>query len=185
MRRPQRPCSRQPFVIGGLALAAGLLVTLAAPLSFAHGGEEVFSGEVGPYYIVANKSVEASQGEPHLEYTVFLRDAEDRRPVSADRASLQVSAETPGESLGPIDAEEFSNQYYIFEPIGQGGTWTMEVGIEGELGEASFSHELQLPRQAWYDVVTDASLPVLAGVGVAALMLIGGVVYWRVGRTRD
>jgi len=184
MRRPQRPCSRERIVLGGLTLVVSLLVTVAAPLSLAHGGEEVFSEEVGPYYVVANKSVETSQGEPHLEYTVFLRDTEDRRPVSADRASLQVSAETPGGSVGPIDAEEFSNQYYIFEPIDQGGTWAMDVDIQGELGEASFSHGIQLPRQAWYSFVREASPPALAGVGVAALTLIGGFVYWRVGRTR-
>ncbi|MFB6286324.1 MAG: hypothetical protein ABEK03_07085 [Candidatus Bipolaricaulia bacterium] len=170
--------------MGGVTLIIGLLVIVAAPLSLAHGGEEVFSDEVGPYYVVANKSVEQSQGKPHLEYTVFLRDKEERRPVSADRASLQVSAETPGGSVGPIVAEEFSNQYYIFEPIDEGGTWTIDVNIQGELGEASFSHELQLPRQAWYSFVTEASPPALAGVGVAALTLIGGFVYWRVGRTR-
>lgn len=184
MRRLRRPCSSERVVIGGLALVVGLLVIVAAPLSLAHGGEEVFSDEVGPYYVVANKSVEESQGEPHLEYTVFLRDTEERRPVSADRASLQVSAETPGGSVGPIDAEEFSNQYYIYEPIDQGGTWAMDVDIQGELGEANFSHELQLPRQAWYSFVTEASPPTLAGAGVAALTLIGGLVYWRVGRTR-
>ena len=168
-------------------LTIGLLsivLVVVAPLALAHGGEEVFSGEVGPYFVVANKSIEESQGRPHLEYTVFLRDTEQRRPVSADRASIQVSAETSGGAIGPIGAEEFSNQYYVYEPIEQGGTWTMNVTIQGELGEASFSHEIQLPQDRWYDVITEASLPVLAGAGAVALSLICGLVYWRVGRRR-
>ncbi len=167
-----------------ITLAFAFAVAVIAPLALAHGGEEVFSGEVGPYFVVANKSNEESQGQPHLEYTVFLRDAEQRRPVSADRASVQISAQTPAGTIGPIEAEEFSNQYYVFEPIEQGGTWTMSVTIQGELGEANFSHELRLPRDRWYDVVTKAPPPVLAGAGIAALSLLGGFAYWRVGRRR-
>ena len=170
------------FVLTLGILTFAIITAMATPLALAHGGEQVFSGEVGPYFVVANKSIEESQGQPHLEYTVFLRDTEQRRPVSADRASLQISAETPGEAIGPIDAEEFSNQYYVYEPIEQGGTWTMNVKIRGELGEASFSHELQVPRNTWFSFITDAPTPVLAGAGVVALSLIGGFVYWRVGR---
>ena len=168
------------FTLGLFSIIMGIL----APLALAHGGEEVLLREFGPYYVVVNKSIEESEGQPHLEYTIYLRDAEQRRPVSANRASIQVSAETPGGAIGPIDAEEFSNQYYVYEPIEQGGTWTMNVAIQGELGEASFSHEIQLPQDHWYDVITEASLPVLAGGGVVALSLVGGLLYWRVSRRR-
>lgn len=160
------------------------LVVIVAPLALAHGGEQVFSDEVGPYFVVANKSVEKSQGQSHLEYTIFLRDTEQRRPVSANRASVQASAETPGGSIGPIDAEEFSNQYYVYQPIEQGGTWTMNVTIQGELGEANFSHDLQLPQDTWYGFVMDASPLVLAGAGVGVLAAIGGIGLWLRGRAR-
>ena len=161
-----------------------IILGILAPLALAHGGEEVLLREFGPYYVVVNKSIEESEGQPHLEYTIYLRDAEQRRPVSANRASIQVSAETPAGTIGPIEAEEFSNQYYIFEPIERGGTWTMNVTIQGELGEASFSHDMELPQERWYDVITEASPPVLAGAGAAVLAMIGGVGLWLRGRTR-
>lgn len=162
------------------ALLASLIVAAMAPLAWAHGdGDEVFASEVGPYDVAVRKAVHEEQGDDGvLEYTVILHDKAKRRPVFADRASVQVSAETSTETVEPIEAEAFGHQYYVRVPMGSieaGGPWTMEVAIEGELGEARFTHELPVQQ-------TNRDVGLIYIIGMI-LLIIGGIIYWVIGRS--
>lgn len=120
------------------ALIGLLMVGVLAVPARAHGGELVYSGRVGPYYLeITDRVLETGEG---LLYTLILRNGATGLPV--DGADVSVTAQVGDRSVGPRRAQYFGNQYQVL--IRDDGADTVEVSvtIEAPPGTTSFRHEI-------------------------------------------
>ena len=156
-------------------------VLAASPLGWAHGGaDKVYEGTVWPYFVVAEAGLQGGdtpETADALDYTIYLRDAQTERPIPDGQADVTVRALT---SIGPVRSEstsQFSNMFSAHFPLETLGTWTMNVQVEGELGEIEFTHSI--------DLDPSGGVPWLAvGYvgGILLLVIIGVVLGWRMMR---
>ena len=164
-----------------LLLSLLALVFTASSLVGAHGGaDKVYEGTVWPYFIVAEAGLQGGdtpETADALDYTIYLRDAQTERPIPDGQADVTVRALT---SIGPVRSEstsQFSNMFSAHFPLETLGTWTMNVQINGELGEVEFTHSI--------DLDPSGGVPWLAiGYvgGILGLVLVGVVLGWRMMR---
>lgn len=123
----------------GLVIAIVVIVVGAiAPAARAHGGEVVYSGEVGQFYVeITDRVVETGEG---LLYTMIVRDPATELPV--DGANVQVTATAGDRQVGPKQATYFGNQYQVLIPDPGVASWQVEVLIEADVGIERFQHEI-------------------------------------------
>lgn len=117
----------------GLLLAAVFVVPARA-----HGGEIVYSGPVGPYYVeVTDRVLETGEG---LLYTLIVRNSATELPV--DGADVSVTARFDENTVGPRSANYFANQYQVLIPDDGADTVEVSVTIDAPPGTTSFRHEI-------------------------------------------
>lgn len=158
-----------------------LFTSASALTALAHGGDRVFAGTAGPYNVEAFVlRLQGGGDRPDaLDYTLSLREEATGRPV--DGATVSVSAETPGGTLGPFEAVGFANQYQAIIPVEHAGTWTMEVQFEGPPGTSTLVHEMTVapPESTWRALLTSPL------VLLAALVIVVAIGMTYVERTRE
>ena len=155
------------MTVARLITTAGLIgVLIVAVLALparGHGGELVYSGRVGPYYLeVTDRVLETGEG---LLYTLTLRNGLTGLPV--DGADVSITARFGDRTFGPRRAQYFGNQYQLL--IADDGANTVEVSvtIDAPPGTASFQHEIAGSGAGsnWLPGL------VLAGVGILVIGL--------------
>lgn len=123
----------------GMVISIVIVVLSAiAPAAWAHGGEVVYSGEVGRFYVeITDRVVETGEG---LLYTMIVRDPATGLPV--DGANVQVTATAGDRQVGPKQATYFGNQYQVLIPDPGVDSWQVDVLIEADVGIERFQHEI-------------------------------------------
>ncbi len=158
-----------------LALWAGLLSALltVAPPARAHGGDLFFTGVSGPYLVRSF----AVWNDGWLDYSIELRNLDTKPAIPGAR--LRVTAVTPEGIRGPWEALYTGSVYEIVEPAPEEIHWTLQIEIDGALGPAMLSHELNLAPATWMWATAT-----LAGASAVAL---GAHIYLvrRRARARD
>ena len=163
---------------GAATLLLSMLLALPGVLGSAHGGaDKVYEGTVWPYFVVAEAGLQggdAPEAADGLDYTIYLRDAQDKRPIPEGQAEVTVKALT---SIGPVSPEStdrFSNMFSAHFPLTTLGQWTMNVRIDGELGEAEVTHTIDLEPSSGVPWLVIGYLG-----GIILLVMVGVVLAWR------
>ncbi len=139
-------------------MAAMLLIALLAPPAAAHGGPLVHAGVSGPYRVRAF----ALLADGWLDYSIDLRDAGTGLPVIG--ATVGVQALAADGSFAEWRALWTGTVYEAIEEVGDARRWTLQININGPLGQATASHELDLQPSSWI-----WAMSAVAGAIVAAL----------------
>ena len=147
-----------------VACAASILMALLPATALAHGGSQVFLGNVGSYYIDARRVITNTAKGDLVDYTVTLRDKEHHQPVTG--ATVTIAVKQPSEAAGIYAAPGGSYQYEGLIPKKGGDSWHVAVSIDGPLGKAAYENSfsvgsLDLPLE-W--IALAAGLLVLAAL---------------------
>ncbi|MFB6286668.1 MAG: SCO family protein [Candidatus Bipolaricaulia bacterium] len=162
-------------------LLLSALLTSPGVLGFAHGGaDKVYEGTVSSYFVVAEAGLQGGdtpESADALDYTIYLRDAQDKRPIPEGEAEVHVVARTSRGSVSPQSTTRFTNMYSAHFPLETLGQWTMTVRINGELGEAEVTHTIDLDPGGGVPWLVVGYLG-----GILLLVLVGVVLAWRMMR---
>lgn len=129
-----------------------------APPAHAHGGDLFFTGVSGPYLVRSF----AVWNDGWLDYSIELRNLDTNAGIPGAR--VRVTAVTPEGIRGPWEALYTGSTYEIVEPAPEEIHWTLQIEIDGALGPATLSHELNLAPANWM-----WASAAVAGAFVAAL----------------
>ncbi len=164
-----------------LSLTLLALVLASSADVEAHGGADtVYEGTAGPYMVIAEAGLQGGdtpEAADGLDYTLYLRDAETERPIPEGNADVRVEARSPAGSVTPESSSRFTNMVSVHFPLETLGQWTMDVRIDGELGEAELTHPI--------DLAPDGGVPWLVVAylgGILLLVLVGVLFAWRLMR---
>lgn len=157
-----------------------LLALVLAPSAavVAHGGADtVYEGTAGPYLVIAEAGLQGGdtpEAADGLDYTLYLRDAQTERPIPEGQADVRIEARSPAGLVDPESTARFTNMASVHFPLETLGQWTIDVRIDGELGEAEVTHSINLDA--------DGGVPwLVVGYlgGILLLVMVGVVFAWR------
>lgn len=135
------PWLRRRCLEAGVAATALLLVS--ARSAAAHGGPNVYSGQVGPYELQAYRLFGSSGEQRILTYSLYLSSAESGDAVEG--ASLLATLRREGATIGRTQMSSLGNHYEAQFLVDAGSGWSVDLTIDGMLGRASVSHSLRPP----------------------------------------
>lgn len=119
-------------------LVGVLMVGVLAIPARAHGGELVYSGQVGPYYVeVTDRVLETGEG---LLYTLTIRNSATGLPV--DGADVSITAQFDDRAVALRRPQYFGNQYQVVIPDDGADIVEVTATIDAPPGTASFRHEI-------------------------------------------
>lgn len=146
-------------------IAAATLATLCgASIARADGGAVRLSETRGPYRVTVFTSPTPLRAGP-LDVSVLLSDAATGDPVS--EASVMICLAPADRPAGAIerrataDAATTKLFHMASFDIGEPGTWSVEVAVEGPSGRSAVSTQLAIapPLPRWLDLIGWIALP--------------------------
>ncbi len=151
------PGRRPPAMSGRVATGSALLLAAAATALFpapsvgangAHpGSREVFSGDVGPYFMRVNTAPFVGT----MHFIVYVSEAGGTEPVTD--AESQVSGRRAAGDLPPVgpvagvDSLDGPNWQTVDIPVEETGEWLFMVRVTSSLGESSVEFPLTVGRR--------------------------------------